>query len=146
MTQPQPQQEYIITEEELSEIIGFQLFKKPELVRAIRSRPIAAGTPEICNGCSFGDACAMEASDSCKKAMQEQHDAAIRNQTLDEVKRYADTCIWIDDDCCPGKMNDKEESDCDGCSYNDYPNNADICEKIESLRTAQHNGDDAECP
>ena len=61
--------------------------------------------------------------------------AAAREGVLNKIKEYADTCIWVDDDCCPGKMNDKEYSDCDGCGYVDYPNNADICEKIESLRT-----------
>ena len=70
-----------------------------------------------------------------------EHDAAIaaqaREKVLDEVKQYADTCIWVGDDCCPGKMNDQEESDCDGCSYVDYPNNADICEKIISLRRTE---------
>ena len=60
--------------------------------------------------------------------------AAARDGVLNKVKEYADTCIWIDDDCCPGKMKNKEYSDCDGCEYIDYPNNADICEKIESLR------------
>lgn len=65
----------------------------------------------------------------------QEHDTAIRNATLDDVKQYADTCVWVGDYCCPGKINDKEESDCDGCSYVDYPNNADICEKIESLRS-----------
>ena len=64
-----------------------------------------------------------------------KHDTAIRNATLDDVKQYADTCIWIDDECCPDILNGKEDSDCDGCSYVNYPNNADIREKIISLRT-----------
>jgi len=61
--------------------------------------------------------------------------AQAREKVLEEVKKYCDTCVWVEDDCCPGKMNDKEDSDCDVCSYVDYPNNADICEKIGSLRT-----------
>ncbi len=69
----------------------------------------------------------------CPVAGEISHKA--RDDMLNKIKAYADTCIFVDEWDCPGKMNDKEEFDCDGCSYVDYPNNTDICEKIESLRS-----------
>jgi hypothetical protein len=38
--------DYIISEEELNEMVGFQIFAKPELVRKIRSRPLSSALTE----------------------------------------------------------------------------------------------------
>ena len=139
MTPNQQQKEYIITEEQLNRLEQNGVsYVSNNIAEQVRTRPIAQASTPSCQ------ACIAEMATFCRNCphantnaicLANEHDAAIRNATLDEVKKYADTCIWIDDDCCPGKMNEKEESDCDGCSYIDYPNNADICEKIESLRT-----------
>lgn len=149
MTKSQPQQEYIEIIEKLGGVLktanientpewmdyvfGEVIPEAERKLEAICSRPLVAHTSSteapICDRCKTDQ---EPFCIGCERLIP--HDTAIRNATLDEVKQYADTCIWIDDDCCPGKMNEGDGSDCDGCSYVDYPNNADICEKIESLR------------
>ena len=135
----QPQQEYIITEDQIKticDIIEMQHKNSERMKEILRSRPLphTSSTEAPKRKSSVVEDITFEGAAIVQAARREE-----RNATLDDVKKYADTCIWIGDDCCPGKMNEKEESDCDGCSYVDYPNNADICEKIESLRTPTTN-------
>ena len=83
MTQPAQQPEYIITEEQLKKYEGLFFLDDDALddFKKIRSRPASTPTPETCETCEW-----MIRADE-----REKRDAAIRNQTLDDVKEIVNT-------------------------------------------------------
>ena len=101
------------------------LHDKERYMQGYRAGQISVSDP--CVSCSFVDVCSMSASEACKREMQKEHDTAIRNATLDELrKKY----IEYTNHPCP-QLAEKYNHGCDS----EYCGICILDEVLESLRS-----------
>ena len=154
MTQ-QSQKEYIITEQQIQDIIEMEQYPgfAADIFRNIRSRPLATHTSSTEAQAVRIHKILLENRDDIISRLSEsfspetieemwdissKHDAAIRNRVIHELR-----CV-VASLYDSGFKNPIVIFDC-AVDYIKNPTVSGHPEK-QSLRTAQHTGDDAECP